>query len=157
MTQPTNALPPFQLFMDAHRDAVYRLLVAMVGPADADDCFQETFISALRAYPDLRSGDSLRGWALTIARRKAIDLIRGRTRHPAEPLTRQEPASERLEVAHEVWERVGLLPPKQGAAIQLRFGGGLDYAEVGRLIGSTETAARKSVSDGIRRLREDLR
>ena len=42
-------LPPFQRVLDEHRDAVHRFLLAAAGPNDADDCFQETFIAALRA------------------------------------------------------------------------------------------------------------
>jgi RNA polymerase sigma factor (sigma-70 family) len=142
--------------MDANRDAVYRLLVAMVGPVDADDCFQETFLSALRAYPALPRADNLRAWVLTIARRKAIDHVRAGKRQRAELLTEEEPAALLPEAAGEVWDQVRLLPPKQAAAIQLRFSADLDYADVGRLIGSNEAAARKSVSDGIRKLRENM-
>ena len=46
--------PPFQRFLDAHREDVWRFLVASVGRDAADDCFQETFLAALRAYPRLR-------------------------------------------------------------------------------------------------------
>src|SRR6476646_6930748 len=73
-------LPPFQRFLEEHRAAVWRFLVASVGPHEADDCFQETFISALRAYPRLRPGSNLRGWVLTIAHRKALDSHRARSR-----------------------------------------------------------------------------
>ena len=73
-------IPPFQTLLDEHRDDVYRFLVASVGPTEADDCFQETFIAALRAYPRLRDASNLRSWVLTIAHRKAIDAHRGRKR-----------------------------------------------------------------------------
>ena len=53
-----------------------------VGRGDAEDCFQETFLAALRAYPKLRDGGNLRGWLLTIAHRKAIDHHRARGRRP---------------------------------------------------------------------------
>ena len=68
------AAPPFQSFLDEHRDPVLGFLRAMVGPVDADDCFQETVIAALRAYPRLSHEDNLRGWLLTIAHRKATDI-----------------------------------------------------------------------------------
>ena len=76
------SLPPFQAFLDAHRDDVYGFLVAAAGPDQADDCFQETFVSALRAYPRLRRGSNLRAWILTIAHRKALDAHRSRARRP---------------------------------------------------------------------------
>src|SRR5881275_2066051 len=68
-------LPPFQRFLEDHRDDVWRFLVAAVGRTDADDCFQETFMAAMRAYPRLRAGGpdhNLRAWVLTIAHRKAL-------------------------------------------------------------------------------------
>ena len=52
-------LPPFQTFLDDQRDTVFRFLVATVGPDDAEDCFQETFISALRAYPRLKANENM--------------------------------------------------------------------------------------------------
>src|SRR3954471_18056583 len=73
-------LPPFQALMDDHRDDVYRFLVASLGREEADDCFQETFVAALRAYPRLRDASNLRAWLFTIAHRKAIDAHRGRAR-----------------------------------------------------------------------------
>jgi RNA polymerase sigma factor (sigma-70 family) len=76
------AAAPFQAFLDDHRDQVYRFLVASVGRDEADDCFQETFLSAMRAYPRLRPNSNLRAWVLTIAHRKALDCHRSRGRRP---------------------------------------------------------------------------
>src|SRR5204862_7003487 len=67
------ALPPFQRLLDTYAEDVYGFLHATVGATEADDCFQDTFLAALRAYPRLRHGDNLRSWLLTIAHRKAID------------------------------------------------------------------------------------
>src|SRR3954453_7227799 len=75
-------LPPFQAALDEHRDAVARFLVASVGRQEADDCLQETLLSALRAYPRLRPGSNVRAWLLTIARNKAMDSPRARRRQP---------------------------------------------------------------------------
>ena len=74
------SVPPFQAFLDQYRDDVYRFLVASVGRQDADDCFQETFLSAMRAYPRLRRNSNLRAWVLTIAHRKALDSHRANGR-----------------------------------------------------------------------------
>ena len=77
------AQPPFQRFLDEHRDVVWRFLVSSVGAAEAEDCFQETFIAALSAYPRLQAGGpqhNLRAWVMTIAHSKAIDAHRGRAR-----------------------------------------------------------------------------
>src|SRR3712207_9116176 len=73
-------LPPFSVFLEEHRDAVYRFLWAHVGPNEVDDCFQETFLAALRAYPRLAEDSNVTAWVLRIAERKALDLHRARAR-----------------------------------------------------------------------------
>jgi RNA polymerase sigma factor (sigma-70 family) len=154
------ALPPFQAFLDEHRTEVYRVLVAAVGPSDADDCFQETFISALGAYDRLREGANLRAWVLTIAHRKAIDHHRARTRRPVPmaeaPEPPPEPAGEsRPGLDGRVWALVRELPPKQRAAVVHRYVTDLSYADIGAVIGSSEEAARRSAHEGLRRLRRE--
>jgi RNA polymerase sigma factor (sigma-70 family) len=146
--------PPFQALLDSHREHVYRFLVAMVGPVEADDCFQETFLSALRAYPRLREASNLRAWLMTIAHRKAIDAHRSRRRRavPADPLPEPPPeAANNGEPA--LWEAVRGLPPKQRAAIVHRYVNDLPYAEIGRIVGCSEAAARQNVRAGLTNLR----
>jgi RNA polymerase sigma factor (sigma-70 family) len=75
-------LPPFQALLDEHRVDVYRYCVATAGRSEADECFQETWIAALRAYPELRRADNLRAWLFRIAHNKAMDLHRSRARRP---------------------------------------------------------------------------
>ena len=148
------SLPPFQELLDAHKDAVYRLLVVMVGPHDADDCFQETFISALRAYPSLRANSNLRAWLHTIARRKALDSIRAR--RPAAPLEEHEPwlaAPGNGEASADLWHAVGRLPEKQRLAITYRYAVGLTSAETAELAGGTDASVRQNTRDGLRKLR----
>jgi RNA polymerase sigma factor (sigma-70 family) len=149
-------LPPFQVLIDQHRDDVYRFLRASVGPNDADDCFQETFIAALRAYPRLRADSNLRGWLFTIAHRKALDAHRARGRRAVPVAELPESVGEPLLNGGEpeLWKAVGDLPPKQRAAVLLRFAGDLAYREIGEALDSTEEAARQSVHGGLRKLRE---
>jgi RNA polymerase sigma factor (sigma-70 family) len=181
-------LPPFQTLLDSYGHDVHRFLVANVGRSDADDCYQETWIAALRAYPELRSATNLRGWLLTIASRKAIDTHRARGRravpmaelperawfdgaagspaggagsaraaappaggagfdHAAGPLA----GSER----EDLWNAVGGLPPKQRAAVVLRYLLDADYQVVAATMGTSEAAARRNVHEGLKRLREE--
>ncbi len=72
----SSVLPPFQALLDAHGRDVHRFLMATVGASAADDCYQETWLAALRAYPRLRSAENLRAWVFTIAYRKAMDHFR---------------------------------------------------------------------------------
>jgi RNA polymerase sigma factor (sigma-70 family) len=152
------AIPPFQEFLDEHREHVYRFLVASVGPQEADDCFQETLLSALRAYPRLRRNSNLRGWVLTIAHRKAMDSHRARSRGPVSvPEIADSAATSDGEPDDELWEAVRSLPSKQCAAVVLRFANDLPHGEIGRVLGCSEEAARRNVHEGVKRLRETWR
>ena len=151
-------LPPFEQLIDAHAAELHRFLVGLVGPTEAEDCLQETFMSALRAYPRLRHGDNLRAWLYTIAQRKATDSVRRRSRRPTRDLDGVQvhappdpgPADEDL------WITVRALPTKQRVAIVHRFVLDMAYAEIGHRMGTSEEAARQNVSAGLRRLRKEM-
>ena len=150
-------LPPFQTLLDAYAVDVHRFLVGRVGRLDADDCFQETFLSALRAYPALRSDRNLKGWLMTIAHRKALDVFRARGRAPGPLESAPEPAAEGPAPPDDgLWARVGALPPRQRAAVALRFACELTYAEIAEVDGGTEEAARRNVHVGLRALRREM-
>jgi RNA polymerase sigma factor (sigma-70 family) len=149
-----TTVPPFQRALEAHGDAVWRYLRGMVGACAAEDCFQETFIAALRAYPRLRPESNLRAWLLTIAHRKAIDHLRRQRREKLEPLDGElaaEPAGDGA-----IWSAVATLPPRQRASVLLRYGGDLRHREIAAAIGCSEEAARRSLHEGLKRLREML-
>lgn len=155
------SLPPFQSLLDLHGAAVHRFLVASVGASEADDCFQEACIAALRAYPGLEHGDNLRAWLMKIAQRKAIDAHRARGRRPtpvAEP-PEQAFADSLLRAetnGQPVWARVRELPEKQRMAVFLRSVADLSYADVARVLDCSPDAARRNVHEGLKRLREEM-
>jgi RNA polymerase sigma factor (sigma-70 family) len=163
-----TALPPFQTLLDQHAADVMAVLRGAVGRGDAEDCFQETFLAALRGYPKLSDDGNLRGWLLTIAHRKAIDHHRANGRRPL-------PAGEPVEVGDRgrrpdaggtvggepelddgLWSLVGALPPKQRAAVALRYACDLPHAEIAAALGCSSAAARRSLHEGIKRLRKEL-
>jgi len=152
-------LPPFQAVFDAQRTDVYRFLVATAGPVDADDCFQETWIAALRAYPRLRRGDNVRAWLLKIAQNKAIDAHRARGRRPVPVAALPERGGAAAVAVAEgddgLWEAVRELPYKQRTAVYCRSVLGMPYAELAELLDSSEDAARRNVHEGLKRLREE--
>jgi RNA polymerase sigma factor (sigma-70 family) len=149
-------LPPFQSLLDDHGREVHRFLVATVGPSDADDCFQETWIAALRAYPRLRHGSNPRSWIFTVAHRKAIDHVRARRRQPVAVGSVPEQAESTpgpVAPDEDLWALVRELPAKQRTAIALRFVSDAGYPEIAELMGTSEEAARRSVHEGLKRLR----
>lgn len=138
------------------------MLRGAVGREAAEDCFQETFLAALRAYPSLRDGGNLRGWLLTIAHRKAIDHHRAHGRRPllvAEVDEAGSPAEAPVADALPddcLWGAVAALPPKQRAAVALRYGSDLPHSEIAAALGCSPAAARRNLHEGIKRLRKEL-
>ncbi len=153
------SLPPFQVLLDQHGHAVHRFLLASVGATDADDCYQEACIAALRAYPDLEHGRNLKGWLMTVAHRKALDAHRARARRPVPVAAVPEQASgDRApsDAEDPLWAQVRGLPEKQRAAVFLRSVGDLSYADVAAALGCSEDAARRNVHEGLTRLRREV-
>lgn len=157
-------IPPFDDFLEEHREAVHRYLVAAAGADDADDCFQETFLAALRAYGRLTDGSNLRGWVLTIASRKALDAHRSRRKRRLQADVAARDAARSAvtdgglaDSGTDVWEPVRSLPPRQRTAVLHRYVNDLAYAQIGALMGTTEEAARQNVHAGLKRLRNGHR
>jgi RNA polymerase sigma factor (sigma-70 family) len=149
MMEPVQ-IPPFERFYDAHRDEVFATLTRRLGRARAEDAFQETFLRALRAYDRLEHGRYLRAWVLTIAANVAIDELkrRGADREAPDAAVHDlRPAFEELAPLTDG------LPATERAAVVLRYGYDLSYAEIGDALGSNEEAARQAASSGVRRLR----
>lgn len=154
----STALPPFQLVFDEHAQSVLTFLAGAVGLAEAEDCFQETMLSALRAYPKLQDAANLRGWLFTIARRKAIDAHRARARRPA-PVADPDPGAAldpHTELDDGLWDQVRNLPVKQRKAVVLRFAGDRSYPEIAQAMSVSQDSARQSVHEGLKKLRKEL-
>jgi RNA polymerase sigma-70 factor (ECF subfamily) len=151
------AIPPFEHFYEEHRDAVFGHLARLLGRATAEDAFQETFLRALRAYPNLRHGEHLRAWVFTIATRVAFDQrARDGRRASNTVLLETEGAPDSLPAYADLEELTADLPPTERAAVVLRYGYDLDYDSIGTALGSNEDAARQAASSGVRRLRRRL-
>jgi RNA polymerase sigma factor (sigma-70 family) len=153
-------LPPFQQLLDAYGRDVHRFLVASVGRLDADDCYQETWLSALRAYPRLRDASNLKGWLLTIAHRKVIDHARRAKRSPVPAGEVPEATGAGAAAAGDppdgaLWASVAQLPTKQRTAVALRFVLDADYATIATAMATSQDAARRNVHEGLKRLRTE--
>jgi RNA polymerase sigma factor (sigma-70 family) len=147
------AIPPFERFYTETRDEIWRYLVRLLGRQQAEDAFQETFLRALRGYPRLAHGRHLRAWAFTIATRVAVDERRRRAPAGTVP----ELAGEDARPAFAELEHLaGDLPATERAAVVLRYGYDLPYADIALALGSTEVAARQATSSGVRRLRRRI-
>ncbi|HWH98817.1 MAG TPA: sigma-70 family RNA polymerase sigma factor [Propionibacteriaceae bacterium] len=147
---------PFSDLVSRHGPTVYRVCRALAGPVDAEDAWSETFVSALKAYPDLPPDANTEAWLVRIAQRKAIDLGRARKRRPVPTATipDQPIGGGAAEGNDELLTAIAALPLRQRQAVAFHHLAGRPYAEVAELIGGTPDAARRAASDGIASLRK---
>jgi RNA polymerase sigma factor (sigma-70 family) len=152
--QNVTVKQPFATVVSEHGPVVMRVCRAVLGPVDADDAWSETFLSAMKAYPDLPADANLEAWLVTIAHRKAIDVTRTRGRQPIPtdtlPDTPIQPPTYRDDDLAQALRR---LPPKQQRAVAYHYLAGLPYADVADILGGSTDAARRAAADGIATLR----
>jgi len=155
---------PFEAVVTAYGPMVLRVCRAVLGPDAAEDAWADTFLAALRAYPDLPPGSNVEAWLVTIAHRKALDHVRAASRRPVPFADVPEavgvsaeasspdgvPAAWRLDL----WARLKRLPVKQRQAVAYHYLAGLPYADVARILGGSPEAARRAAADGIAALRK---
>jgi len=148
---------PFEQVVDAHGPTVLRVCRAVLGPVDADDAWSETFLSALKAYPDLPDGANVEAWLVTIAHRKAIDVRRAAARRatPVDAVP-ERPGPEAPAPDDGLWEAMRRLPDKQRLTVAYHHVAGLPHREVAAIVGGSEAAARRASADGIAALRRAL-
>jgi DNA-directed RNA polymerase specialized sigma24 family protein len=147
---------PFEAIVARHGPTVLRVCRAVLGPVAAEDAWSETFLAALRAYPELRAESNVEAWLVTIAHRKAIDHLRAESRR-ALPLGDLDRTAGRAGVPggweSDLWDALRALPPRQRQTVAYHYLAGLPYADVARVLGGTPAAARRAAADGIAALR----
>ena len=150
---------PFEQAVTEHGAVVLRVCRAVLGPTEADDAWSETFLSALRAWPDLPDDADVRAWLVTIAHRRAIDVARARGRRAVPVDELPDRAASRADQPEQglpdeaLWSALAALPDKQRQCVAYHHVAGLPHPEVARIVGGTPAAARRAAADGIARLR----
>jgi len=150
-----SSKPPFEAIVELHGATVLRVCLAVVGPAEADDAWSETFLSAMKAYPSLADDANVEAWLVTIAHRRAIDAGRARSRRavPTDAIADRPDRPDGIEPDADVMAALEALPHKQRQSVAYHYLGGLAYAQVAAIIGGTADAARRAAADGIATLR----
>lgn len=146
---------PFDAVVREHGQTVHRVVRAVVGPSDADDAWSDAFLAALEAYPSLDEGANVRGWLVTIAHRKAIDVLRKASRSTLMAEVPERAHAQR-DPDLDLRRALAALPDRQRSCVVLHHLGGLPFDEVAAALEVSPAAARKASSDGVRRLRELL-
>jgi RNA polymerase sigma factor (sigma-70 family) len=147
---------PFEQVVVGHGPTIWRVCRAVLGPVDADDAWSETFLSALEAYPRLAADANVEAWLVTIAHRKAVDVLRRASRQaipvadiPAQPGAE---ATDRRDL--DLSLSLSALPDKQRFAVVYHYLAGLPYREVAAIVGGSADAARRAAADGVAALRK---
>jgi RNA polymerase sigma factor (sigma-70 family) len=149
---------PFEQVVAEHGPMVLRVCRAVLGPADAEDAWSETFLAALKAYPELPADANVQAWLVTIAHRKAIDVTRAQARRPVPvgevPDRPGRPGAWNTEEwDDDLWDALAKLPDKQRAAVAYHYLAGLPYREIAEITGGSTDAARRAAADGVKALR----
>lgn len=152
------AKQPFEAVVDDHGPTVLRVCRAVVGPIDADDAWSETFLAAMKAYPDLPADANIEAWLVTVAHRKAVDIIRARSRHAIPTDTVPEtPTAALHDRDDDLADALQRLPTKQKQAVAYHYLAGLPYADIAAILGGSTDAARRAAADGMAALRRTYR
>jgi RNA polymerase sigma factor (sigma-70 family) len=158
--QTVPGKPPFETVVADHGPTVLRVCRAVLGPADADDAWSETFLAALRAYPELPGDANIEAWLVTIAHRKAIDVTRAAARRPVPvdqlPDPGKSAGTDLEDLDRDLITAMAALPPKQRQAVAYHYLAGLPYRDVAKILGGTAAAARRASADGIAALRRSF-
>lgn len=154
----SDRLPPFERVVELHGPALLRYCAAQVGTERAEDCLQETLLAALRSYRRVRDVGAIRSWLFSIAANKAVDLHRSHARapHPVEDLAPLGATGEPAYRDDALWSKVRDLPEKQRQAVTLRYLGDLSHSEIADVMETSQQAARRSVFEGLKRLRKEV-
>jgi RNA polymerase sigma factor (sigma-70 family) len=148
---------PFEKLVEQHGGTVLRVCRVILGVHDAEDAWSETFLAAMRSYPDLPENANAEAWLVTIAHRKAVDVLRARKRQPA-PVGDLPESPTALGVPGagdgDLWQAVAALPAKQRQAVAYHYVAGLAYAEIAEILGGSTDAARRAAADGVKSLRK---
>lgn len=147
----------FGLLYARYARVVHGLLLARVGPDDADDLVQDVFLTAWRRLDALRDPGAFGGWLAAIARNRAMDFHRRQPPSAELPadLAAKDATVERAEAVR-VLAVIRTLPPAYRETLVLRLVEGLSGPEIAERTGLTAPSVRVNLHRGMKLLREKL-
>jgi RNA polymerase sigma-70 factor (ECF subfamily) len=154
----------FNSVVEIYSDEIFAYLWRWLnGHEDAEDCLQEVFLRAFKAFDRLNEGSNIRAWLYKIATNTAITFRNKRSRREEKELLIEadlrslEPSPIDQVLSKEqmlsILEAVESLPPKQRAALIMRKYQGFSYDEIASVLECSQESARANVYQGIRKLR----
>ena len=158
----------FRVVYRAVQPQLLQYVRSLVGPVDAEDVASEAWLQIARDLPSFRGdGTAVRGWAARIARNRALDHLRARSRRPVAGAgvdelvqlpDRADTAGEALDAVatDRALAAIATLPREQAEAVLLRVVMGLDSTSAARVLGKRAGSVRMATHRGLRRLAELL-
>jgi RNA polymerase sigma-70 factor, ECF subfamily len=158
----------FRVVYRAVQPQLLQYVRSLVGSGDAEDVASEAWLQIARDLPNFRGGGgAIRGWAARIARNRALDHIRARSRRPVSGAgvdelvhlpDRADTAGEALDAVatDRALAAIASLPREQAEAVLLRVVMGLDSTSAARVLGKRAGSVRMATHRGLRRLAELL-
>jgi RNA polymerase sigma-70 factor (sigma-E family) len=151
----------FAEYAEACSATLFKTAFLMVGDHQlAQDLVQEALVKTLMAWPRLNDRDNLHAYTRRVIVTTSISWRRRRSFHerPVEVLPERHgpDLAEAVVTANEMVAALGTLPPRQRAAIVLRFYQDLTEVQTAEAMGCSVGAVKSQVSSGLRRLREKL-
>ncbi len=165
----TAAVPPdFETLVTTHSAAVFAYLWRLLRDhAEAEDCLQDTFLRAYRAYGRLNGHSSPQAWLYRIAtnvartrlKQRAREAVRTAALDPELVAAGPGPAEQASQAAllSAVAAAVDALPHHQRAALILRQYQGLSYQQVAAVLECSPESARANVYQALKKLRMEVR
>lgn len=157
--------PPFEEAVSRHEREIMRFLLRMTHDReDALDLFQETWLRAYRAYPQLDSEAGLRPWLYRIASNLCRNRARDQARRArlisngatADPASGEHVSAGAIADGHaatlNLKRAIARLPHKQGQALMMRKFAGLEYDEIGAALDCSPESARANVYQALKKL-----
>jgi len=143
--------PSFRALYEAEAEQVFRTVLLLCRDEElARDATQEAFARALERWDRLQGEPWLGGWVMTAA----LNVAKRSLRRP--PSIEAEPSQQTSTEDVELWQVVRELPPKQRAAVVLRYRIGLDTVLIAEAMGLREGTIRTHLARARRTLRERL-
>ena len=154
--------PPFESVVRTYeRDLMRFSLHLSSNREDALELFQETWLRAYRAWPRIQRTENLKPWlfqiALNVERNNRRNFARRSklTARPELPSSDGSTSESGLRLIR-LRRTVNRLPTKQRQAFVMRQVDGMDYSEIGRILGCTAVSARANVSQALSKIKKEL-
>lgn len=149
----------FAMLIDRHAPLILSVITRMLGPADAEDVAQETFVAAYKSLPRFQFGAKFSTWLYRIAVNKCTDALRARMDtvtidgHEDDDAISFAIAGtdtphtelERLETNAALERSIQALPPLYRESFVLRHVEGLGYDEMSAILGVNRDALKMRV------------